>query len=51
MMIRLIPKVFFNHMAEGLDLFVEGLGFAILYRDGDLAVVGQALVRDRRLYE
>jgi len=41
MMIRLIPKVFFNHMAEGLDLFVDGLGFAVLHQDGDLAVVGR----------
>ncbi|HAM72406.1 MAG TPA: hypothetical protein DCM86_12260 [Verrucomicrobiales bacterium] len=41
MMIRLIPKVFFNRMEEGLDLFVSGLGFTVLYRDDDLAVVGR----------
>jgi hypothetical protein len=41
MLIRLIPKIFFNHMTEGLDLFVDGLGFAVLYRDEDLAVVGR----------
>ena len=41
MMIRLIPKVFFDHMAEGLDLFVNGLGFTTLYQDDDLAVVGR----------
>ena len=40
-MIRLIPKVFFNRMEEGLDLFVSGLGFTVLYRDDDLAVVGR----------
>src|SRR5690349_2975601 len=41
MMIRLIPKVFFHLMSEGLDLFVNGLGFTILYQDDDLAVVGR----------
>ena len=39
MMIRLIPKVFYNHMDEGLDLFVDCLGFKIMHRDGSLAVV------------
>jgi hypothetical protein len=39
MMTRLIPKVFFNHMTEGLDLFVDCLGFKVLYQDDDLAVV------------
>ena len=39
MMTRLIPKIFFNHMAEGLDLFVDCLGFKVLYQDEDLAVV------------
>ena len=41
MMIRLVPKVFFNHMEEGLDLFVNGLGFTVLYQDSGLAVVGR----------
>ena len=41
MMIRLIPKVFFDRMEEGLDLFVDGLGFTVLHHDGDLAVVGR----------
>lgn len=41
MLIRLIPKVFFNTMAEGLDLFVNGLGFEVLHRDDVLAVVGK----------
>jgi hypothetical protein len=41
MMTRLIPKIFFNHMAEGLDLFVNCLGFEVLYQDSDLAVVGR----------
>ena len=41
MMTRLIPKVFFNHMSEGLDLFVGCLGFAVLHQDEDLAVVAR----------
>lgn len=39
MMIRLIPKVFFNRMSEGLDLFVGCLGFTVAYQDESLAVV------------
>src|SRR5687768_18554820 len=39
MLTRLIPKVFFNEMNEGLDLFVTGLGFKVLHQDGELAVV------------
>jgi hypothetical protein len=41
MMQRLIPKIFYVDLAVGLDLFVDGLGFELLYRDGDLAVVGR----------
>jgi hypothetical protein len=41
MMLRLVPKVFFNRMAEGLDLFVDGLGFTVLHQDESLAVVGR----------
>jgi hypothetical protein len=41
MMTRLVPKVFFDHMSEGLDLFVNGLGFKVLHQDGTLAVVGR----------
>lgn len=41
MMIRLVPKVFFNRMEEGLDLFVNCLGFTVLHQDGTLAVVGR----------
>lgn len=39
MMLRLIPKVFYDTLEEGLDLFVNCLAFVILYRDEDLAVV------------
>lgn len=40
-MIRLIPKIFYNRMEEGLDLFVNCLGFSVLHRDDSLAVVGR----------
>ena len=39
MMLRLIPKIFYDTLDEGLDLFVNCLGFEIRYRDADLAVV------------
>ena len=39
LMLRLIPKVFFARMEEGLDLFVNGLGCQVLYRDDSIAVV------------
>jgi hypothetical protein len=38
---RLIPKIFYNQLSEGLDLFVECLGFEVLYRDEKLAVVSR----------
>ena len=41
MITRLIPKVFFNQMSEGLDLFVGCLGFKVLYQDESLAVVAR----------
>ncbi|MBS1803588.1 MAG: hypothetical protein JST28_09475 [Acidobacteria bacterium] len=39
MMLRLIPKVFYDSLEEGLDLFVNCLGFEVRYQDEDLAVV------------
>lgn len=41
MLIRLIPKVFFDRMADGLDMFVGCLGFKVLYQEDTLAVVGR----------
>ena len=41
MMNRLVPKVFFDQISEGLDLFVDCLGFTVLYQDDSLAVVGR----------
>ena len=40
-MTQLIPKVFYNHLSEGLDLFVSCLGFTVLYQDESLAVVAR----------
>jgi hypothetical protein len=39
MMLRLIPKIFYDTLEEGLDLFVNCLGFEVRYHDEDLAVV------------
>ena len=36
---RLVPKIFYDRMADGLDLFVDGMGFKIGYRDDNMAVV------------
>ena len=36
---RLISKVFYDTLPEGLDLFVDCLGFKVIYQDEDLAVV------------
>ena len=36
---RVISKIFYDTLNEGLDLFVDCLGFQILYRDEDSAVV------------
>jgi hypothetical protein len=41
MMIRLVPKIFFDRMEDGLDLFVNCLGFTVLHQDASLAVVGR----------
>lgn len=36
---RLIPKIFYSQLSEGLDLFVDCLAFKVLYQAEDLAVV------------
>jgi hypothetical protein len=38
---NLIPKVFYDHLQEGIEFFVDGLGFEILYRDDDMAVIAR----------
>jgi hypothetical protein len=39
MMTRLIPKIFYDRMGDGLDLFVGCLQFNVLHQDDNLAVV------------
>lgn len=41
MLHNLIPKVFYDHLDDGLALFVDVLGFTVLHRDGTLAVVAR----------
>jgi hypothetical protein len=41
MLIRLVPKIFFDRMEDGLDLFVNCLRFTVLHQDASLAVVGR----------
>jgi hypothetical protein len=36
---RLIPKIFYDDLQQGLDLFVSCLGFTVVYQDDDLVVV------------
>ena len=36
---RLIPKIFYADVNDGVDLFVDVLGFAVLHRDDTLVVV------------
>lgn len=38
---NLIPKVFYDRLQDGLDFFVDALGFEVLYRDATLAVVAR----------
>lgn len=39
MLNRLIPKIFYADIDDGLDLFVDVLGFAVRHRDDSLVVV------------
>jgi hypothetical protein len=38
---NLIPKIFYEHLQDGLEFFVDGLGFTELYRDTGMAVVAR----------
>lgn len=38
---NLIPKIFYDRLQDGLDFFVDGLGFAVQYQDGTMAVVAR----------
>ena len=39
MLNRLVPKIFYDRLDQGLDLFVDGLGFSVRYRDANMAIV------------
>jgi hypothetical protein len=39
MMNRLVPKVFYDHLTDGLDFFVNGMGFAVRFQDATMAIV------------
>jgi hypothetical protein len=41
MLTALIPKVFYEDVAVGLDLFVEAIGMDVLHRDEDLVVAAR----------
>lgn len=41
MLLTLIPKVFYADIQVGLDLFVRGLGFELLYQDPSISVLGR----------
>ena len=38
---NLIPKIFYDHLQDGLAFFVDGLGFELLHQDPELAVVAR----------
>lgn len=39
MLQKLIPKIFYEHLDEGFDFFVDGLGFQVLHQDQGMVVV------------
>ncbi len=41
MLKNLIPKIFYDHLQDGLGFFVDGLGFKVLYQDTDMAVIAR----------
>lgn len=38
---NLIPKIFYDHLRDGLEFFVHGLGFEILCQNGSMAVIAR----------
>ncbi len=36
---NLIPKIFYARLQDGLDFFVDGMGFQVKYQDPKMAVV------------
>ena len=45
MLTALIPKVFYEDVAVGLDLFADGIGMDVLHRDDTLVVLGKDAVK------
>lgn len=41
MLLCLIPKVFYDDIQVGLDLFVRCLGFKVLHQDASISVLGR----------
>lgn len=39
MLQRLIPKIFYEHLEEGFDFFIDGLGFQLMHLDQGFAVI------------
>jgi hypothetical protein len=39
MMKRLVPNIFYSTLSDGLDLFVDCLGFEVLYQEDSFAIV------------
>ncbi len=38
---NLIPKIFYTRLQDGLDFFVDGLGFTMLHQDAGMAVIAR----------
>ena len=38
---NLIPKIFYDYLQDGLEFFVGGMGFEILYQDATMAVIAR----------
>lgn len=38
---NIIPKIFYDHLHDGLEFFVDGLGFEVLYQDVTMAVIAR----------
>jgi hypothetical protein len=38
---NIIPKIFYDRLQDGLEFFVDGLGFEVLYHDAGMAVIAR----------
>jgi len=38
---NIIPKIFYDQLQDGLEFFVEGLAFEVLYQDATMAVIAR----------